>query len=550
MTYLPFARKWRPQDFDEIIGQEHITTILKNAISMNRVHHAYLFTGPRGVGKTSAARILSKALNCETGPTPNPCNKCTSCQEISNTTSLDVMEIDGASNRGIDEMRSLREAVKFSPAKSKYKIYIIDEVHMLTTEAFNALLKTLEEPPLHVKFIFATTEPHKLLATIISRCQRFDFRRISIKDIVEKLKEVAKEEKLNVEEEVFLYIARASDGSMRDAESILDQVASFSKGEVRLKDVVASLGAIEQEVLSKCADFIINKDTKSSLYLVDEVLNSGKSATKFLSEVLEHFRNIMVAKVGVSLEDLIDLPEETIDLVKKQAKLISQGDVFYIMNIISNSFKMIKQLLPERIVLELCMIRLTSRDSISSIEEIMAKLPEISNSTHHQAPSQAHTHVPVHSQISAPAPIQAPVKPVSNAATHQKKTSVEMTRIKDAWPILVKAMAVKKMSISSYLNEGEPDSVKGDVINIAFPKELNFHREILEEKKNKDSIEIEFSRILDQSVKIQFVAVDREVKPQPPENTVINEEELKGKKHIIDSALDIFGGKLLRARGA
>ncbi len=282
MSYLPFARKWRPQDFDEVIGQEHITTTLKNAIALKRVHHAYLFTGPRGIGKTSTARILSKALNCDKGPLAKPCNKCASCQEITNGSSMDVIEIDGASNRGIDEIRNLREAVKFAPSKGPYKIYIIDEVHMLTVEAFNALLKTLEEPPRHVKFIFATTEPHKLPATILSRCQRFDFRRIPIKDIVAKLQEIAREEKLDVEKDVFLYIAKASDGSMRDAESVLDQISSFFKGKIQLKGVIDTLGMIEQETLFQCADLIISRDTKSTIHLIDQILNSGKDTRQFL----------------------------------------------------------------------------------------------------------------------------------------------------------------------------------------------------------------------------------------------------------------------------
>ena len=203
MAYLPFARKWRPQDFDEIIGQEHITTTLKNAISMERLHHAYLFTGPRGIGKTSTARIFSKAINCEKGPSVKPCNTCSTCKEITAGSSMDVIEIDGASNRGIDEIRNLRETVKFSPSKGHFKIYIIDEVHMLTTEAFNALLKTLEEPPMHVKFIFATTEPHKVPATILSRCQRFDFRRIQTKDMIAKLHDVSREEHRKREEDAF-----------------------------------------------------------------------------------------------------------------------------------------------------------------------------------------------------------------------------------------------------------------------------------------------------------------------------------------------------------
>ncbi len=576
MEYLPFARKWRPQDFDEVVGQEHITTILKNAIALKRVHHAYLFTGPRGIGKTSTARILSKALNCEKGPSPKPCNKCIACQEIANGSSMDVIEIDGASNRGIDEIRNLRETVKFSPSKGPYKIYIIDEVHMLTMEAFNALLKTLEEPPRHVKFIFATTEPHKLPATILSRCQRFDFRRIAIKDIVSKLQEITKEEKLDVEEGVFLYIAKASDGSMRDAESVLDQIASFSKGKIHLKDVIESLGMIDEVTLFQCAELVIERDTKSTIHLISEILNSGKDPKQFLLELLEHFRNVMVAKSGAATDQLIDLPREAIERVKKQSQSLSSGDIFYIMNIISNSLKMIKQLLPERIVLELCMIKLTSRDSITSIEELISKLPEITKSAQHQAP-------PVSSVRPAPAAPAAPIttpkpgtnphqdiaqkiqqgikqvkkheNPATSATSNDAPAFVDMTRVKDAWPILVKAMAVKKMSISSYLAESEPDSVKGNIISVAFPREHNFHREVLEESHNKCSIEEAISQILDVAVKLQFIATDMKPKETLQKGPVsappaIGREELKSKEPIIDATLDIFGGKILRSRNA
>lgn len=535
-NYLPFARKHRPQDFDEVIGQEPITTTLKNAISLNRVHHAYLFTGPRGIGKTSTARILSKALNCEQGPAPKPCNKCVSCQEIAGGSSMDVIEIDGASNRGIDEIRNLRDAVKYSPSKGRYKIYIIDEVHMLTTEAFNALLKTLEEPPSHVKFIFATTEPHKLPATILSRCQRFDFRRIPIRDIVAKLKELTKEEKLDIEEDVFLYVAKASEGSMRDAESILDQLSSFSKGKIKLEDVAESLGMINQETLLRAAGFIINKDTKGALYLVGEILNSGKDAKQFLMELIEYFRNAMIIKAGISSEEFIDLPKEAIENIKTQSQNLSQGDIFYIINVISNSLRMIKQLLPERIVLELCVIKLTSRDSISSIEQILSKLPEL----------EKHSSGPQTAPVPQAPKTFVPDKPRHNASN--MSSAVEMPRVKDAWPILVKAMAVKKMSIATYLSEGEPDSVSGDIISIAFPRQLNFHREVLEEKHNKESVEAALSQILDKPVKLQFVAIDREIKkPQAEENAVITKEELKKKEPIIDTALNIFGGKILRS---
>ena len=280
MSYLPFARKYRPQGFDEIIGQGHVATTLKNAIGMDKVAHAYLFTGPRGVGKTSTARILARSLNCEKGPRPEPCNKCASCQEISRGVSMDVIEIDGASNRGIDEIRNLRENVKFASVRGKFRIYIIDEVHMLTQEAFNALLKTLEEPPLHVKFIFATTRPYKVLPTIISRCQRFDFRKIPTRDIAKKLEEIRKKEKLDVNDEAIFLIARQADGSMRDAEIILDQLLSFTKGKVAADDVTKVLGLLEQDVLFDLADSIINNKKEKVLNIIDGLVKHHRLLQK------------------------------------------------------------------------------------------------------------------------------------------------------------------------------------------------------------------------------------------------------------------------------
>ena len=247
--YLVIARKYRPQTFDDVAGQEPVATTLKNAIQLKKTGHAYLFTGPRGVGKTSMARIFAKALNCKDGPTVTPCGKCTACVEIENSRALDVLEIDGASNRGIDEIRALRENVRFAPAAGKFKIYIIDEVHQITTDGFNALLKTLEEPPAHVKFIFATTAVQKVPATILSRCQRFDFRRISTERIAEVLKDICKKEKIKAEEEALYVIAKAADGSLRDSQTILDQIAAAGDEKISREDVIRSLGALEEESL-------------------------------------------------------------------------------------------------------------------------------------------------------------------------------------------------------------------------------------------------------------------------------------------------------------
>ncbi|MFQ6066515.1 MAG: DNA polymerase III subunit gamma/tau, partial [bacterium] len=261
MVYQVLARKWRPQLFEEVVGQEHVVRTLRNAISLGRVAHAYLFTGQRGVGKTSTARILAKALNCKIGPTATPCNRCDSCKEIMRSESLDVLEIDGASNRGIDEIRNLRQKVRFSPVRGKFRVYIIDEIHMLTNPAFNALLKTLEEPPSHVVFIFATTSPHKLPPTIVSRCQRFDFRKIATSDILRRLEQIVRREKIVVTAEALGLIAEGAENSMRDAEKVLDQSISYAEGNVSEKDVARLLGMVEKRYLFKLTENLAKADT-------------------------------------------------------------------------------------------------------------------------------------------------------------------------------------------------------------------------------------------------------------------------------------------------
>ena len=298
MSYLVLARKMRPQVFEEVIGQRHITQTLQNAISQNRVAHAFLFTGARGVGKTSTARILAKALNCEKGPSINPCNQCTSCREISAGNSMDVIEIDGASNRGIDEIRELRENVRYTPAKSRYKIFIIDEVHMLTREAFNALLKTLEEPPSHILFVFATTEPHKIPTTILSRCQRYDFKRIPLREIAENLKRITETEEVRVTPRGLLSIARESEGSMRDAQSLLDQVISYAGKEIKDEDLVDVLGLVDRKLLHDTIDAIAKQDAGRCMEIVEQVYQYGYDVQHFCRELLQTLRNLILLKVA------------------------------------------------------------------------------------------------------------------------------------------------------------------------------------------------------------------------------------------------------------
>ncbi len=294
MSYLVTARKWRPNLFEEMVGQDHVVRTLQNAVSSGRIAHAYLFSGPRGVGKTTAARILARALNCAGGPTPRPCNSCEPCRNIINGTSVDVFEIDGASNTSVENVRELRENVKYMPGECRYRVYIIDEVHMRSTPAFNALLKTLEEPPRHVVFIFATTEVHKIPGTILSRCQRFDFRRIAFRDLHSHLRKIALEEGVSIEDSALFSIAREADGSLRDAQSMLDQVVSFAGREVRHSHIVEALGLMDRGMLLDLGEAVVEGDGKRCLNIVEKIYEFGYDFKKVLAELIELARNLVI----------------------------------------------------------------------------------------------------------------------------------------------------------------------------------------------------------------------------------------------------------------
>ena len=513
MSYTVFALKWRPKNFDEIIGQPHIVSSLKNAIQQNRLAHAYLFAGPRGVGKTSSARILAKALNCKTGPTAQPCDTCSSCNEISQGRSLDVIEIDGASNRGIDEIRVLRENVKFSPALGKFKIYIIDEVHMLTTEAFNALLKTLEEPPEFVKFIFATTHPNKVIPTILSRCQRFDFRRISALEITSQLERIVTSEKISIDKEVLFAIAKASDGSLRDAESVLDQLVSFSKDKISLKDVISVLGIVEQDALFNITDRIIQKDAPSALGLLNSVIDEGKDVSVFTSNLIEHFRNLMIAKVTKGDIKLIDLPADICERLVKQSQELSMEEIFGAFNILVNTLELSKRLDSLRIPLEISLVKLAHNK----------KGQDPAVSTHH-------SHIPAKSAAPKEAPL---IKDKPQGATHSQ--SVSLDDVKNSWHNIITGLEKVKMSVATYLNEGELVSVEGNVITISFPKDYSLHKESLEARDNKTLIEKSISGILNTNVRLQFIL--------SAEGKQKNDSRSDA---VVKTAMDMFGARVIK----
>lgn len=373
MPHEVLARKWRPQTFDEVVGQEHVTETLTNAIKSGRLAHAYLFGGPRGVGKTSVARILAKALNCPQRNGANPCNKCTSCVEITEGYSVDVMEIDGASNRGIDEIRELRENIKYMPQSGLYRIYIIDEVHMLTLQAFNALLKTLEEPPEHVKFIFATTEPRKVPVTILSRCQRFDFKRIPPGQIVSHLKKIAQDEGIEIGIHELSIIAREADGSMRDAESLLDQVVSSIGPKVTGKDIQDILGVVDTGLMAEMTEAIIRGNQNRCLEIVEDIYNAGYDIKSFYSALMEKFRNLLLIVVGAG-EALENYEEDGLETARSLAQEAGLGKLQAILDLLIKREEDLRFTSHPRLVLETVLIRLCNLDRYLSFEQIIRKI--------------------------------------------------------------------------------------------------------------------------------------------------------------------------------
>jgi DNA polymerase III subunit gamma/tau len=375
MSYLVLARKWRPQTFAQIIGQPHVAQTLQNAIEARRVAHAYLFTGARGVGKTSVARIFAKALNCEQGSSAYPCNICSNCREITHGNAVDVLEIDGASNTGVDNIRELRETIRYRPAKSRHKIYIIDEVHMLSTAAFNALLKTLEEPPEHVIFIFATTEPHKIPATILSRCQRFDFRRIATGQIVAHLQHIAREEQLQLQETLLYAIAREAEGSMRDAQSLLEQLLAFSVDGQVDAEILDLLGIIDRSSVHRVGRAILTGDPQTCLEVVADLYQRGIDIKRFCHQLCEYFRNLAyLALGGDEAAGHLDLPaEERTSLEQDLQKTSTDSLQLYFQMILKGEEDLRRSTLP-RMTLEMLLLRLTQLPRLESLQGVMGQL--------------------------------------------------------------------------------------------------------------------------------------------------------------------------------
>ncbi len=519
MSYVVIARRWRPQQFEEVIGQEHVSRTLANAIANNRIAHAYIFSGPRGVGKTTTARILAKAVNCEKGPTPTPCNQCASCKAITQGNSLDVVEIDGASNRGIDEIRNLREKIRFAPAMGKYRVYIIDEVHMLTKEAFNALLKTLEEPPEHVIFIFATTEIHRVPATILSRCQRFDFRRIAVRTIMEHLQHICREDKIEIEEEALLQIAKKADGSMRDAESILDQIISYAGNKISFEDVVQALGVIHQDVYFTLTEQIKNSAIKDIILSANTIFETGHDLNEFLLGFEEHLRNILVVKSTGSTE-LIDTSENYLERYKQLAVDFSENDLVGYLQIVGDTLNEVKSSQQPQLKFELGLVKLAKMPKTVQIDTLLQSIEQLKKKAVNNITPQPQA--------------------AGNPEAHP--TVLDMQFIKSQWSTLVQQIGRKRASLAGILAQAKIESFDGHTLTLLCSEQ----GEIIEAQK--DWPEKFLTQALGHPIRLQIrIQKKASVKNKTIKNQGKKEimEKIKNASDTMRKLVDEFGLEII-----
>lgn len=460
MSYQVIARKFRPQNFNELQGQEHISRTLRRALESGRIHHAYLFTGGRGVGKTSTARILAKALNCTKGPTADPCGECKSCQEITQGISLDVREIDGASNTGVDDVRQIREDVRYLPTSGKYRIYIIDEVHMLSTSAFNALLKTLEEPPAHVIFIFATTEAHKILDTILSRCQRYDFRLLSHTQIFEQLEKICATEKIQITPAALHLLARQAAGSMRDAETLLEQVLPFSDGQLTDVIVTQCLGLIDRKVLNDTLEALADRKPTVLLDMARKLHEFGHDYKAFAQDLLTQLRNLSIVQIGAreraSVKDLLDLPDDEFQSLENLSTRLSPEETQRLYRLLAQDFYEITHSPMPRMALEMTLLRMAQTPPLQDIAQLLDEVRALKGKTVAQsvpAPPRPSPQAQWHNSPSKPAPA-----PVAAVATNTP-----------LWPRVIDSLKTTHRSLATTLQEARPESCTAQAIVIGVP---------------------------------------------------------------------------------
>ncbi len=480
MPYLSLYRKYRPHSFAEIVGQRHVTQTLSNAVKADRIAHAYLFCGPRGTGKTSTARVLAMALNCEKGPTAEPCGECENCRRIILGSALEVIESDAASNRGIDEIRDLRERVALAPADARVKVYIIDEVHMLTGEAFNAFLKTLEEPPAHVVFVLATTEAHRVLPTILSRCQRFDFHRIGLRDMETTTRAIAQKENIQITDKAVTLLAQAADGSVRDAITLLEQAFSYSEETITPEVITEILGGIDFDLLADCADVFIRQDISAALNLVDRVVAEGKDLRQLASGLIGHYRNLLLLRVDRRAEEALALPEEAAARAAEQARALSPEEIVRALDLLGECDRDLRFTTQPRLALELCAVRMCRGGE-------PARLPVQgpAAAARPAEPAEREARPPARPGVAAPAP--AHPQPASQPAPEVVSEGEEpagLAQIKERWDeVLADLRKARETSVAAFLREATPAGLEEGVLTLRFEHEFHYRQMMRDQKR-------------------------------------------------------------------
>lgn len=511
MAYTALYREWRPKSFKEVVGQEHVTVTLRNQVKNGRIAHAYLLCGTRGTGKTTTAKILSKAVNCLNPKDGEPCNECEMCKKINDGIAIDVTELDAASNNSVDDIRNIIDDVQYPPHEAKYKVYIIDEVHMLSQGAVNAFLKTLEEPPKNVVFILATTDPHKLPITILSRCQRFDFKRIRKEAMVSRLREIVTAQGVFSDDKSLNLIARMSDGAARDAVSILDQAISVGNGKVEYEKVLDMLGLVTNEYIFKLMDCVIDKNVEACIRTIDEIVFSGKEIGIFIKDLIAHVRNLMMIKVSKNPEEVLDMSSENLEIVKEQSKKIRIEETMRYIGILQEADEQARKSSNSRIYLELAIIKMCKIEYDTSNEIILARLNKLeriiksgnivinSNNTSHEKQPVAKAQNKISSEI------QAPIEANDGDEDLPVNTDVTLDDVKKIWRDAIEMFrANRNMVMGAHLSNGNPASCNNGIIEVMFDKQYNFSKQHLEKVQNNKKVEEVFSSLLHGKVKVVY----------------------------------------------
>lgn len=513
MSYQVIARKYRPQRFSDVVGQEHVTQTLSHAIEQTRIAHAYLFCGPRGTGKTTIARIFAKCLNCTNGPKVEFDDSDPRCQEIAEGRSLDVLEIDGASNNGVEQVRELRETCKYAPASSRFKIYIIDEVHMLTTAAFNALLKTLEEPPEHVKFMFATTDPEKVLPTILSRCQRFDLRRIPSDLISKHLLTIAKQEKVKVEPAALFAIARGAEGAMRDAESTLDQLISFCGDIIEEADVLSMFGLTAQSQLLELSRAVLSGEVENSLRQLHELATHGKDLGRLISDLLNHFRNLLIFQVSGGDLRMLEVSESEAASLAEQSKLAEAHGLTRIMEVFADAEMRLRDASSKKILVEVTLLKAIEARNAVSIDSVLQQLRKLRESQGQEIVS-----IPMPQPVVGPAPVPNPFRAEAAAtqpapaALREQPATIPLTsgtaQLTELWRNLIEAVGRVSAFTRSYLLEAHPVSLAKNILTIGFDPEFEEHIALVDVARNHTLLQTKLAELGHPAVQIKFIKAE------------------------------------------